>query len=101
MAGPTQDQIAHTKTNLDNMRDWVDDFHSYGKDTIAEVYSKLSETDDNDAGQTIITNLLDTAFWSIGSLEFPGAGVISSFLGTFFGAYAGAGMPDSLKQKFD
>src|SRR4051794_18336153 len=93
MTDPTPDQIAKVQLNVANIMDLTEQIHSFLQDVINEVYDKISEQPDYDPAQQFITNTLDAAFWSIGEFDFPGAGVVSSFLGTFFGAYSGPAMP--------
>ena len=97
---PSNEQIAQVKLNANNQMDFINHVHDYLQDVINEVYDKLSEDPSYDPGQKFVTNLLDSALWSIGSFSFPGAGVISSFLGTFFGSYAGPNPPPSLSGTF-
>lgn len=100
MANPTNDQIKQVQTNVSNLMDWINHVHDYLQDVINEVYDKVSESPDYDPMQQFVTNLMDSALWSIGSIDFPGAGVVSSFLGTFFGSYSGPSTPPSLKGTF-
>jgi hypothetical protein len=100
MTSPTQDQLAQVKANVNNLMDFNNHAHDYFQDVINEVYDKLSEDPTYDPLQKFVSNMLDSAFWCIGSFSFPGAGVISSFVGTFFGAYAGPNPPPSLGGTF-
>lgn len=97
---PTPDQIAQVKTNVNNLMDFTNHVHDFLQDVINEVYLKLSESPSYDPGQKFVTTLLDAAFWSISAFEVPGASVLASFLGTFFGAYSGPNPPPSLAGTF-
>ena len=97
---PTAAEILQVQTNVNNMMDWLNHVHDYLQDVINEVYSKISESPSYDPSQKFVTNLLDAGLWSLGSVSFPGAGIVSSFLGTFFGSYSGPNTPPDLSGTF-
>src|SRR5437868_2978390 len=100
MTDPSQDQIDQARLNINNLMDWINHVHDYLQDVINEVYDKVNEQPNYDPMQKFVTNLMDSTLWSIGGLDFPGAGVISSFLGTFFGSYSGPDTPPALDGAF-
>jgi hypothetical protein len=97
---PTDAQVTQVQSNVNNAMDFINHLHDYLQDVINEVYDKLSEDAEYDPGQKLVAEIMDATFWSIGSLSFPGSGVASAWLGTFFGAYSGGTPPASLAGSF-
>ncbi|WP_414447629.1 hypothetical protein AB4851_13535 [Burkholderia sp. 22PA0099] len=97
---PTAEQLNKVKENVANLIDFTNHVHPFFSDKVSEVYLNLKANQESDPGQTFLCTLFDAAFWSIGSLEFAGAGVFSSFLGSFFGAYVGPNPPPNLEKTF-
>jgi len=97
---PTADQLNRVTKNVEHMMDFINHVHSFFSDKLNEVYMNLKSDQNTDQGQKFISTLLDSVFWSLGALEFDGATVFASFLGTFFGAYVGPETPPSLEKTF-
>lgn len=97
---PTAEQLGRVKENVANMIDFTNHVHPFFSDKVNEVYLNLKSDQNTDQGQKFISTLLDSVFWSISALEFDGATVFASFLGTFFGAYVGPETPPSLDKTF-
>jgi len=78
--GPTPAQIQQVQSNLKNMQAFND--YVYDTGAVAKVlnaYMLLSEQDSSDPGLTIVLNILEGAFWAIGS-EF---GEVGNFAASF------------------
>jgi hypothetical protein len=97
---PTTDPLTQVTKNVAHMMDFINHVHLFFSDKLNEAYMNLKSDENTDQGQKFISALLDSVFWSLGGLEFEGATVFASFLGTFFGAYAGPETPPSLDKIF-
>ena len=97
---PTTDPLSQVTTNVNNLMDFYNHVHGFAQDNINGDYDRFLADATNDPGQQFLSSFLDSVFWSIGTLEFPGAGVIASFVGTFFGAYSGPNIPSNLQGTF-
>lgn len=97
---PTTEQLAQVTTNANNLMDFYNHVHDFAQDNINGDYNRFLADATNDPGQQFLSTFLDSVFWSIGSLDFPGAGVIASFMGTFFSSYSGPNSPSSLQGTF-
>jgi hypothetical protein len=95
---PTDEQLAQVKENVANMMDFTNHVHPFFSDKVNDVYLNLKSDQNTDPGQKFICTLFDSVFWSISALEFVGATVFASFLGTFFGAYVGPDAPPNLEK---
>lgn len=96
----TPEQLAQVQKNIGNLMDLSNHVHDYMQDVLSGVYQELSQPEPADPGQKELTTFFTAVFSSIGLIDFPGAGIVGTFLGTFFGAYAGPDEPPSLKSTF-
>src|SRR6201995_4677304 len=94
MSTPTQDQILKVQTNLTNMQAFNDYIHSYGKDKILNAYFLLSEPDQSDPGLAVVLNVMEGAFWAIGSEGGPIGNFVASFLSGMLSYWATDTPPD-------
>jgi len=94
MSTPTQDQIQTVQTNLTNMQAFNDYIHSYGQDKIQNAYLLLSEPDQSDPGLTVVLNVMEGAFWAIGSEGGPIGNFAASFLSGMVSYWATDTPPD-------
>ncbi|MFS2002733.1 hypothetical protein ACEN9F_03810 [Duganella sp. CT11-25] len=97
---PTPEQLAQVKRNVDKLMDLSNHTHDFMQDVLQEVYLELSQDGEPDPGQKFLTTFFTAVFTSIALIEFPGAGLFGTFLGTFFGAYGGDTPPPSLRGAF-
>ncbi|OFA02864.1 hypothetical protein [Duganella sp. HH101] len=96
----TPEQLAQVKENVSNLMDLTNHVHDYMQDVLSGVYQELSQDASPDPGQKELSTFFTAVFSCIGLLDFPGAGIFGTFLGTFFGAYSGPDEPPSLKSTF-
>jgi hypothetical protein len=94
MSTPTQDQIQTVQSNLMNMIAFNDYIHSYGKDKILNAYLLLTEPDQSDPGLTVVLNVMEGAFWAIGSEGGPIGNFAASFLSGMLSYWATDTPPD-------
>jgi len=96
--GPTQSQIEQVQANLAQMQHLNDYIFSYGQSKVLNAYLLLSETD-NDPGFSLGLEILEGAFWAVGS-EF---GAIGNFLASFLSGIVSTwatNLPPSLNTTF-
>jgi hypothetical protein len=96
---PTDAEIAQVKLNVNNLIAFNNHLHDYLQDPVNEVYDKLSVSSSYDPLQKFITTVMDASLWSLSAASNPGAAILSSFLGTFYGAYTND-TPPSLSGTF-
>ena len=96
---PTQEQIQTVQTNLTNMQALNDYIYTHGLAKIQNAYLLLSEPDNNDPGLTVDLNILEGAFWAVGSL----GGMIGNFAASFLSgmvSYWATSTPPDLNGQF-
>lgn len=90
---PTDAEIAQVKLNVNNLIAFNNHLHDYLQDPVNEVYDKLSISSSYDPKQKFITTVMDASLWSLSGFGSPGAAILSSFLGTFYGSYTTSDPP--------
>lgn len=78
--GPTQQQIQQVQENLKNMQLFNDYVYNQGQSRVLNAYLLLSEQDNTDPGLVIGLNILEGAFWAVGSEFGPVGNFLASFL---------------------
>jgi len=99
MTGPTTDQIATVQANLQCMQSLNDYINTNGQPLILNAYLLMSDNDDTDPGTATALNVVEGAFWGIGSL----LGVVGNFAASFLSgmlSYWVTDTPPSLKAQF-
>ena len=99
MDGPTPAQVLKAQTNLRNMQALNDWIQLYGQPKILNAYLLLSQVDNADVGMTVMLNVLEGAFWAIGSEFGPGGNFAASFLSGMV-VYWTSNAPPSLNTSF-
>ncbi|HWM24397.1 MAG TPA: hypothetical protein VNP98_06200 [Chthoniobacterales bacterium] len=105
MAAPTPQQLATAITNLKRMQAMNDHAYPQNLARISDAFDLLTEPDDSsNAGLTIVLNLVEGAFWAIGSSVPKAYTAIGNFAASFFSgmvAWWGAGSaPPELNGQF-
>ncbi len=96
---PTPAQIAQVQSNLARIQRLNDYIFTYGQPKVLNAYFLLSQTDNSDPGLFIGLQVLEGAFWAIGS-EFGAAGsFVASFLSGMVSSWTSSA-PPSLKTTF-
>ena len=78
--GPTPAQIQQVQQNLQNMQSFNDYVYNQGQSKVLNAYLLLSEQDNSDPGLTIGLNILEGAFWAVGSEFGPVGNFVASFM---------------------
>lgn len=105
MAAPTSEQIATVRTNLQRMQAMNDNAYPQCLARISDAFDLLTEPDDSsNAGLTIVLNIVEGAFWAIGSSVPKAYTAIGNFAASFLSgmvAWWGQGsLPPSLNAQF-
>ena len=66
--------------NLKNMQALNDQIYSFGLAKYMNAFSLLTEQDNDDLGLTIGLNIVEGAFWAVGSVAGPAGSFFASFL---------------------
>lgn len=96
---PTPAQIAQVQMNLQNMQAFNDYVYNQGQSRVLNAYLRLSEQDSSDPGLTVGLNILEGAFWAIGSELGPIGNFAASFLSGMVSWWA-TNTPPSLNGAF-
>ncbi|HEY3741576.1 MAG TPA: hypothetical protein VGL53_17105 [Bryobacteraceae bacterium] len=99
MSTPTQAQIAQVQANLTNMQALNDYIYNQGNSRVTNAYLLLSEQDSSDPGLTVGLNILEGAFWAVGSELGPIGNFLASFLSGMVSWWA-SNTPPSLNTTF-
>jgi hypothetical protein len=97
--GPTDAEIQQVQTNLKNMQAFNDYVFNHGQSLVNNAYVLLTEQDDSDPGLTVGLNILEGAFWAVGSLGGPIGSFVASFMSGMVAWWASDTPPD-LAQTF-
>lgn len=105
MAAPTSEQIATVRTNLQRMQAMNDNAYPQCLARISDAFDLLTEPDDSsNAGLTIVLNIVEGAFWAIGSSVPKAYTAVGNFAASFLSgmvAWWGQGsVPPSLNSQF-
>jgi hypothetical protein len=98
-SGPTPAQIAQVQSNLQNMQALNDYVYNQGQSRVLNAYLLLSEQDNSDPGLVIGLNILEGAFWAVGSELGPIGNFLASFLSGMVSWWA-SNTPPSLNSTF-
>jgi len=98
-SGPTQQQIQQVQSNLTNMQQFNDYVYNQGQSRVLNAYLLLSEQDNSDPGLVIGLNILEGAFWAVGSELGPIGNFLASFLSGMVSWWA-TSTPPSLNATF-
>jgi hypothetical protein len=96
---PTAADIAQVQSNLKSMQAFNDYVYNQSTAKVLNAYLLLSESDGSDPGLTVGLNILEGAFWAIGSELGPLGNFAASFLSGMVSAWATA-TPPSLNTTF-
>ena len=96
---PTPQQVEQVQQNLANMQALNDYVYNQGQSRVLNAYLLLSEQDSSDPGLTIGLNILEGAFWAIGSELGPVGNFAASFLSGMVSWWA-TETPPSLNSAF-
>lgn len=99
MTSPTPAQVQQVQTNLTNMQAFNDYVYNQGQSKVLNAYLRLSEQDNSDPGLAIGLNILEGAFWAVGSLGGPAGNFAASFLSGMLSWWA-TDSPPSLNTTF-
>lgn len=97
--GPTPQQIQQVQTNLQNMQALNDYIYNQGQSRVLNAYLLLTEQDSSDPGLMIGLNILEGAFWAVGSELGPIGNFLASFLSGMVSWWA-TNTPPSLNTTF-
>lgn len=105
MAAPTPQQIATVQTNLQRMQAMNDNAYPQCLARISDAFDLLTEPDNSsDAGLTILLNIVEGAFWAIGSSVPKAYTAVGNFAASFLSgmvSWWGQGsLPPSLNGQF-
>ena len=95
---PTPANIAQVQSNLQKMQSFNDYVYNQGQSRVNNAYLLLSEQD-SDPGLTVGLNILEGAFWAIGSELGPAGNFFASFLSGMVSWWA-SDTPPSLNETF-
>jgi hypothetical protein len=98
-APPTPAQIAQVQTNLTNMQALNDYIYNHSTAKVLNAYFLLTEQDNSDPGLVIGLNILEGAFWAVGSELGPIGNFLASFLSGMVSWWA-TNTPPSLNTTF-
>lgn len=96
---PTPAQIQQVQQNLTNMQSFNDYVYNQGQSKVLNAYLRLSEQDNSDPGLVVGLNILEGAFWAIGSELGPIGNFAASFLSGMVSWWA-TNTPPSLNTTF-
>ena len=96
---PTPAQIQQVQQNLTNMQSFNDYVYNQGQSKVLNAYLLLSEQDNSDPGLVVGLNILEGAFWAIGSELGPIGNFAASFLSGMVSWWA-SNTPPSLNTTF-
>jgi hypothetical protein len=99
MSTPTPQQIALVKENLKNMQKLNDYIYTNGLARLASAYLLLSQNDNSDPGLNYAVNVLEGAFWAIGSEAGPIGNFAASFMSGMVSSWTSS-TPPSLSGQF-
>lgn len=99
MATPNPQQIALVKENLKHMQKLNDYIYTNGLARLASAYLLLSQTDNGDPGLNYAVNVLEGAFWAIGSEGGPIGNFAASFMSGMVSSWT-SNAPKSLSGQF-
>ena len=98
--GPSPAQIQQVQSNLQNMQAFNDYVYDTGASAkVLNAYLLLSEQDSSDPGLAIGLNILEGAFWAVGSEFGPAGNFAASFLSGMLSWWA-TNAPPSLNTTF-
>lgn len=105
MAAPTPEQIATVRTNLQRLQKMNDNSYPQCQARISDAFDLMTEPDDSsNAGLTILLNIVEGAFWAIGSTVPKAYTAVGNFAASFLSgmvSWWGQGsLPPSLNGQF-
>lgn len=99
MSTPTSAQIELVKDNLKHMQKLNDYVYTNGLARVQNAYLLLSEADNTDPGLNVAVNVLEGAFWAIGSEGGPIGNFAASFMSGMVSSWT-SNTPPSLNGEF-
>src|SRR5215217_2982762 len=99
MATPNPQQIALVKENLKQMQKLNDYIYTNGLSRLASAYLLLSQADNTDPGLNYAVNVLEGAFWAMGSEAGPIGNFAASFMSGMVSSWTSS-TPHSLSGQF-
>jgi|GEM_PF-1748923 len=105
MAAPTPQQLKTAITNLKRMQAMNDHAYPQNLARISDAFDLLTEPDDSsNAGLTIVLNLIEGAFWAIGSTVPKAYTAVGNFAASFLSGmvawWGSSSMPPVLNGQF-
>ncbi len=79
-AHPSHEQVKKVQKNLKNMQALNDQIYNFGLAKYMNAFALLTEQDNDDLGLTIGLNVVEGAFWAVGSVAGPAGSFFASFL---------------------
>src|SRR5688572_26599783 len=79
-AHPSHQQVKKVQKNLKNMQALNDQLYSFGLAKYMNAFALLTEQDNDDLGLTIGLNVVEGAFWAVGSVAGPAGSFFASYL---------------------
>lgn len=84
---PTQQQLENVKNNALHITDFINHLHDYFQDVVNEVFSKINQESNYDAGQKWTSFVYGLTMSAFADVELKGSDTFSAFMSTMLSSF--------------